>query len=238
MRRAEQPCGPDVQLLVLDVDGTLVDSQGLIVAAQRSAFAACGLPAPTRERSLSIVGLSLHEAFTALVGPSGPVAALADAYRMAFAALRTDPAYEEPLFPGLDTFIARAAARPDLLLGIATGKSRRGVAHLVERHGWERTFATIQTADDAPSKPDPGMLVRAMAETGVHADNTLMLGDTTFDMAMAGSAGVRAIGVSWGYHRVPALREVGAQAIIDRIEDLWPFLAPAPSVGLIQTAHV
>ncbi len=209
-----------MQLVILDVDGTLVDSQALIVAAQRRAFAACGLPAPTRERSLSIVGLSLREAFTALVGSSGPVERLAEAYRDAFGELRADPAHAEPLFPGIEAMIGRLAARDDVVLGIATGKSRRGVSHLVLRHGWERVFATIQTADDAPSKPHPGMILQAMAETGVAPAKTAMVGDTSFDMAMARAAGVRAIGVAWGYHPVAALREAGADTVVQDAAEL------------------
>ncbi|WP_375460776.1 HAD-IA family hydrolase [uncultured Enterovirga sp.] len=220
-----------MQLVVLDVDGTLVDSQGLIVAAQREAFAACGLPAPTRERSLSIVGLSLNEAFTALVGPLGPVAELAEAYRQAFGRLRADPACEEPLFPGIERMVRRLAAHPDIVLGIATGKSRRGVAHLVERHGWDRLFATVQTADDAPSKPDPGMLLQAMTETGIGPDATAMVGDTSFDMLMAGAAGVRPIGVAWGYHPVPALIEAGAETVIRTIEELAPLIGLEEAVA-------
>ncbi|NNM72280.1 HAD-IA family hydrolase [Enterovirga aerilata] len=213
-----------MHLVILDVDGTLVDSQQLIVAAQREAFAACGLEPPTRERSLSIVGLSLVEAFTALVGPAGPVEELAEEYRRAFARLRADPACIEPLFPEVEEVIARLAARDDLLLGIATGKSRRGVAHILERQGWRRAFSTIQTADDAPSKPDPAMILQAMAETGIGPEATVMVGDTTFDMAMARAAGVRPIGVSWGYHPVAALEEAGAGTIIDRFSALEPLL--------------
>ncbi len=221
---------PALHLLILDVDGTLVDSQHLIVAAQREAFAACGLAPPTRERSLSIVGLSLREAFTALVGPAGPVEDLADAYKGAFGRLRADPTTVEPLFPDVAAVIARLSKRDDLVIGIATGKSRRGVSHLVEREGWQRVFATVQTADDNPSKPDPGMILQAMAETGVGPDATLMVGDTSFDMAMARAAGVRAIGASWGYHPVAALLEAGAETIIDgfaALETLLPSRAEA-----------
>jgi len=219
-----------LHLLILDVDGTLVDSQHLIVAAQREAFAACGLAPPTRERSLSIVGLSLREAFTALVGPAGPVEDLAEAYKASFGRLRADPACNEPLFPDVEEVVGRLARRDDLVLGIATGKSRRGVTHLVEREGWQRVFTTIQTADDNPSKPDPGMILQAMAETGIGPEATVMVGDTSFDMAMARAAGVRAIGVSWGYHPVAALTEAGARTIIDRfaaLEALLPTQAEA-----------
>ena len=202
-----------MRLIVFDVDGTLVDSQLLILAAQRQAFAAVGLPAPTRERSLSIVGLSLLEAFAALVGPEGPVEALAEAYRQAFAALRADPACVEPLFPGMGDLVARLATEPAIALGIATGKSRRGVSHLVERHGWDGLFATIQTADDAPSKPDPAMLLQAMAATGATPDRTVMVGDTTFDMLMARAAEIRPVGVAWGYHPADALHQTGAETV-------------------------
>ena len=215
-----------MQLVIFDVDGTLVDSQDLIVAAQRLAFAACGLEPPTRERSLSIVGLSLREAFAALVGPAGPIEHLAEAYRDAFTTVRADPTFEERLFPGAAAVLARLAKRPDVVLGIATGKSQRGVAHLLARQGWEGVFATIQTADDAPSKPDPGMLLRALDATNVPAGQAVMVGDTSYDMAMARSAGIRGIGVSWGYHPVPALREAGAETIIDTFDELDRHLAP------------
>jgi phosphoglycolate phosphatase len=198
-------------LVVFDVDGTLVDSQALILAAQRATFAAHDLEAPTRERSLSVVGLSLIEAFTALVGEDGPVEAMAATYRDTFNTLRADPAHHEPLFPGAAELLAELAAGPDIRLGIATGKSRRGVAHLLERQGWRDLFQTIQTADDAPSKPHPAMLRKAMAETGHAPRDTVMIGDTSFDMAMARAAGAKAIGVTWGYHPIAQLEAAGAQ---------------------------
>jgi phosphoglycolate phosphatase len=198
-------------LIVFDVDGTLVDSQSVILAAQRATFAAHGLEAPTRERSLSVVGLSLIEAFTALVGEDGPAQAMAATYRDAFNALRTDPAHHEPLFPGAADLLAELAARPAVSLGIATGKSRRGVTHLLEREGWRDLFQTIQTADDAPSKPHPAMLLQAMAETGRAPGDTVMIGDTSFDMAMARAAGATAIAATWGYHPIAQLEAAGAQ---------------------------
>src|SRR5215204_3202861 len=157
-------CG-SVKLIVFDVDGTLVDSQDLIIAAQAATFRAHGLEPPSRERSLSIVGLSLLQAFRVLA-PDGPAESLAEGYKTAFQRLRADPAYREPLFKGAAELLAELAARDDVELGIATGKSRRGVAHLLDRHGWAGIFATIQTADDHPSKPHPAMLQKALAETG------------------------------------------------------------------------
>jgi phosphoglycolate phosphatase len=202
-----------VKLIVFDVDGTLVDSQDLIVAAQGATFRAHGLAPPSRERSLSIVGLSLVEAFR-ILAPNGPAESLADGYKTAFQRLRADPAYREPLFPGAAELLAELSERDGVVLGIATGKSRRGVAHLIERHAWHARFATIQTADDHPSKPHPAMLRQALAETGA------MVGDSTFDMAMARAAGIGAIGVSWGYHRPEALSEAGAETIVHSYAEL------------------
>ncbi|QFU16786.1 HAD-IA family hydrolase [Microvirga thermotolerans] len=209
-----------MKLVIFDVDGTLVDSQNIIVAAQHRAFAAVGLPPPTRERALSIVGLSLAEAFTVLVGPDGPVERMVEAYKDAFGELRADPANAEPLFPGALDCLRWLSGREDVLLGIATGKSRRGVAHLLERHGWGDLFATVQTADDAPSKPHPAMLLQAMGEVGAEALDTVMVGDSSFDMAMARAARVLPLGVSWGFQPVSALSEAGARLIVDSYGEL------------------
>ena len=219
-------------LILFDVDGTLVDSQNLIVAAQQEAFRALGLQPPSRERSLSIVGLSLVEAFTTLAGARAPVQELAQAYRDAVHRMREEPEDREPLYEGAGALVAELAARDGVRLGIATGKPRRGVDHLLRRKRWRGLFATIQTADDAPSKPDPTMLRQAMREVDAPPSATVMIGDTSFDMAMARAAGVRAIGVSWGYHQVAALREAGAEIIVDRVDRLPEALGLAAMTGV------
>jgi len=213
-----------MKLVLFDVDGTLVDSQNIIVAAQRMAFAAHGLEPPSRERSLSIVGLSLVQAFAVLVGPDGPLESLAAAYKDAYGVLVKDPANAAPLFPGAGTCLDWLSGRTDVLLGIATGKSRRGVAQLLDQHGWHGMFATIQTADDAPSKPHPAMILQAMEELGVAPQDTVMIGDSSYDMAMARSAGVLPIGVSWGFQPVTALAEAGAGPIVHSYAELEPVL--------------
>lgn len=209
-----------LKLVLFDVDGTLVDSQNIIVAAQRTAFGTYGLEPPSREQSLSIVGLSLAEAFTVLVGPKGPIEGLVEAYKEAFSTLRQNPAHQEPLYPGAERCLAWLHRCEDVLLGVATGKSRRGVAHLLERHGWGDLFSVIQTADDAPSKPHPGMILQAMRETGAAPHNTVMIGDSSFDMDMARAAGVLPVGVSWGFQPVPALTEAGAGPIVNSYAEL------------------
>ncbi len=209
-----------MHLILFDVDGTLVDSQHHIIEAQAMAFAAHGMAPPTRERSLSVVGLSLIEAFCELAGPHGPAASLAEAYRDAWTSLRQRPGYAEVLYPGVNDLLLALAPRGDVRLGIATGKSRRGVERLLEAQDWRPLFATVQTADDHPSKPDPSMLLAALAETGIAAERATMVGDTSYDMAMALAAGVRPIGVDWGYHEPAALLTSGAAAVAGDMEAL------------------
>jgi phosphoglycolate phosphatase len=210
-----------MRLVIFDVDGTLVDSQDLIYAAIVATFARFGLAPPERRHALGGVGLSLGPAFLRLVGESGPWREMAVAYGEVFTELRQDPVLAaEPFFPGAEAIVTRLAARPDRRLGIATGKSRRGMARLFARTGWEPLFATVQTADDHPSKPHPSMVLTALAETGVSPHAAVLVGDTTYDMEMARSAGIAAIGVGWGHHAPDALIAAGAERVIASFEEL------------------
>ena len=214
-----------MKLVIFDIDGTIVDSQDFILEAQRRAFAAHDLPMPARADALSIVGLSLVEAITVLVGREAPVESIAQAYRDAWTAMRDDPAYDDPFYPGALDAVTTLAKRPDVQLGIATGKSERGVRHLLDRCGWHTCFATVQTADTNASKPAPDMILTAMRDTGAAAHSTYMIGDTSYDMTMAKAAGVHAIGVAWGYHDHAALREAGAETIVADFTELMTLLA-------------
>ncbi len=205
-----------MKLVVFDCDGTLVDSQHMIVAAMERAFAGFGLPAPGRLDILSVVGLSLDQAVSRLVPNAGlgDVGALAEAYKAAFGDLRRDKAHQEPLYPGVREALTDLARQPDVVLGVATGKSRKGLRAVLEREGLGDLFVTLQTADTHPSKPHPAMLLAAIAEAGADAHRTLMIGDTTYDISMARDAGARAIGVAWGYHPVEHLAAAGAHRIL------------------------
>lgn len=189
-------------LVIFDCDGTLVDSQHLIVAAMEQAFNAVRQPPPRRDAILGVVGLSLPEAIWRLTSGAdeATVNRISDGYKTAFGDLRQDPDHWEPMYDGAHDCVTALAGDDRFVLGIATGKSQRGVARVLERYELQGRFETIQTADDAPSKPHPGMIERALAETGAEKAHTVMIGDTTFDMEMARNAGVAGIGVSWGYH--------------------------------------
>lgn len=210
-----------LRLAVFDVDGTLIDSEHNIVAAMTEAWSRMELGVPEPGEVRRIIGLSLVEACAALLPWAGHEThrAVAEQYKDAFRALRLLPDMAEPLFPGV--LEALDALEADgWLLGLATGKSRRGVDNMLHNHNLEGRFVTIQTADDNPGKPHPGMLLRAAAETGVELADTVMIGDTGYDMAMAQSARALGVGVSWGYHSIAELRQAGARVVIDSFDAL------------------
>jgi phosphoglycolate phosphatase len=208
-------------LVVFDCDGTLVDSQHGIVACMGAAFAGEGHAAPEAAAVRRVIGLPLAEC-VARLGPALDAfchARIVDAYKEHFFVLRQRGDVEEPLFPGalaaLDAIEAGGAQ-----LGIATGKGRRGLLAVLERHGLTQRFVTMQTGDIGPGKPHPAMLERAMDEAGCTPEQTVMIGDTVFDMQMARSAGAVAIGVAWGYHDTAELREAGAHRLVESFPEL------------------
>jgi phosphoglycolate phosphatase len=213
----------DQRLVIFDCDGTLVDSQHTIVNAMSAAWRSAGLVPPDPAAIRRVVGLPLVDAIARLHahGTGADHASLAERYKESFHALHR-AADDEPLYPGIrDTLAVLETA--GVLLGIATGKGRRGLALTLGRHDLERYFVTVQTADDNPGKPNPDMLLRAMADVGVGAAMTMMVGDTTFDMIMARNAGVVGIGVGWGYHGPDELQAAGAAVVVET----GPALAPA-----------
>lgn len=215
------------RLIIFDVDGTLVDSQAAIVSAMAEAFLRAGRPAPSREAVLGVVGLSLQEAM-AMLEPRAEAAdhhLLAQHYREAFIALRERTGGEAamPLFSGAREAVARLDGA-GYLLGIATGKARRGLDHFLLAHGMKQHFVATQSADDAPSKPHPQMVLNCIAAAGVEPHHAVMVGDTSFDMEMGIAAGCRAVGVAWGYHPVEDVRAAGAERIAESFEELHAVL--------------
>ncbi len=219
------PNSSNIRLVVFDCDGTLVDSQHNICAAMGAAFRDAGREAPTDDAIRRIVGLSLDEAVTVLspgiTETENQVIRIG--YKENFMLSRKSPEYTEPLYPGIAE-ILRELDGQGFLLGVATGKTQRGLAATLEHHNLKSTFVTLQTADDAPGKPHPGMLEQAMAAVGADRSDTVLIGDTVFDMAMAKNAGTSGIGVSWGYHETDELLAAGAHEIVDGCDELMPLV--------------
>ncbi|OAM73486.1 HAD family hydrolase [Devosia elaeis] len=211
-----------MKLVMFDMDGTLIDTASLISEHMATTFAGAGLEVPTPAQSRRVIGLSLPQAMLQLLGTDDIALAdkLAEDYRAHYRAALVSSEGREGLFPGARQALDVLHDREDMLLGIATGKGLHGVHRLTQLHGIAEHFSTLQTPDHNPSKPHPGMMLRAMAETGADKDRTVIIGDTTFDMEMGKAAGTKTIGVTWGYHHPDELRGAGADVLVDRYADL------------------
>jgi phosphoglycolate phosphatase len=202
------------RLAIFDCDGTLVDSGATIYSALKESLAQNGLEVPPPSVCRRVIGLSLTEAMAALLPDASAQLhiKLSEGYKRAFMRLRVAGRVEEPLFEGvlelLDTLEAEG-----WLLAVATGKSDRGLKHCLDLHGIHARFVSLQTADRHPSKPHPSMVEQAIADAGAAPETTIVVGDTSFDMAMAANAGAAGIGAGWGYHEAEELIEAGAVAV-------------------------
>jgi len=211
-----------LKLAVFDVDGTLVDSREIIHRAMERAFTRAGLGEMPYDRVRTIVGLELSEAIARLAPPdigAERLGLLCNYYKQAFVEQRADPGFEEPLYAGARETLVRLSDE-GWLLGVATGKARRGLDIVFGHHDLHRYFQILQTVDHGVGKPNPRMVLDAMAETGARPEETVVIGDTSFDMAMARSARTRALGVSWGFHTADEIAGGGAHEIHDSYDTL------------------
>lgn len=214
------------RLAVFDCDGTLIDGQASICAAMEQAFSEFDLPLAPRNLVRRAVGLSLPQAVRTLLpaADSEQHLALTEAYKRAFRAARASGELQQPLYVGIAKLLGDLRAQ-GWLLGVATGMSRRGLDHCLATHGLSDHFITLQTADDHPSKPHPAMLEAALLEAAADPRDAVMIGDTVFDMQMACDAGVRAIGVEWGYHAPHELLGAGAACVATSPAELGEMLS-------------
>ena len=210
------------KLILFDVDGTLVDSQNHILAAMTHAFERHKMTPPSREETLSIVGLSLPQAIARLAPEldAGKNAELVEAYKQSFVENRHGGRDHSPLYPGVRDVLEALKSVPDYVLGVATGKSRKGLDIVLRTHELTGFFMTEQVSDHHPSKPHPAMVQAALSETGINAGDAVMIGDTSFDMEMGRAAGAHTVGVSWGYHPIETLKKASPARIIDDIRHL------------------
>lgn len=213
------------RLAVFDCDGTLVDSQANICMAMEHAFDEAGMVPPPRHATRRIVGLSLFEAMQMLLPEADDALHrdMAERYKTAFFTLRGNGLVDEPLYDGIAALL-RDLDECGWLLGVATGKSDRGLERCLDFHGMKGLFVTLQTADRHPSKPHPSMIHQALADSGAAASDAVMIGDTVYDIHMGVAAGCKTIGVSWGYHPLDELREAGADYLVETMDELHTVL--------------
>lgn len=211
-----------MRLVVFDMDGTLIDTQALISEHMASTFLAAGLDAPTAAQSRRVIGLSLPLAMARLAhtGDQVLIDQLVADYKQHYRASLLTEDSREGLFPGALDVLGQLKGHPETVLGIATGKGLSGVHRILALHQLSEHFVTLQTPDHNPSKPHPGMLESAMRDTGASPGQTVMIGDTTFDIEMGVAAGCKTIGVTWGYHEPRELIAAGANTMIDRFDQL------------------
>lgn len=209
------------RLAIFDCDGTLVDSQANICMAMEHAFEEAGMAPPPRQAIRRIVGLSLLEIMRVLLPDAEDAVQIdmAERYRASYLYLRNQGLEYEPLYDGMAALLSELD-ESGWLLGVATGKSDRGLERCLDYHGIKGLFVSLQTADRHPSKPDPSMIHQALADSGVDAGDAVMIGDTVYDIHMGRAAGCRTIGVGWGYHPPQELREAGADHLVETTAEL------------------
>ena len=208
-----------MRLVIFDLDGTLIDSEALIVDTVVTSFGDVGQAVPDRKTIRSVSGITLKDALSILAPgvTAERAAAIGQAYRARYSASANS---REPLFAGALEALDQLQEDPQTILAVATGKGFHGATTLLEKHGLTARFNSIQTPDHNRGKPDPQMIETAMTKAGASRAETVMIGDTVHDMRMAKAAGVKAIGVAWGYHEADELRATGADIVIDRFDQL------------------
>jgi phosphoglycolate phosphatase len=212
-----------MKLALFDCDGTLVDSAALIHAVMARTFVDFGHDRPELSQTKSIIGLTLDIAIARMQGKphvDDEAVAMTAHYKAIYPGVRDEAGVDVPLFDGIADLIRTLAASDNVLIGAVTGKSRRGLVHVLEKHGFAPDFIVSRTADDCPSKPHPAMVTECCNETRMNPVDTIVIGDAIYDMQMAKAAGATAVGVSWGYASVDDLVAAGADSIAYRADDI------------------
>lgn len=206
------------KLLIFDWDGTLCDSLSRIVHCLRCAAESVGLPPPSELDARNIVGLGMVDALTTLFPDIAreQIDAMRDSYSLHFVEADREPS---PFFSGVSETLWRLKEQ-GYLLTVATGKSRRGLDRVLRARQLEQFFDGTRCADETAGKPDPLMLIELMKEFECPPEESIMIGDTEYDLAMAANAGMSSIGVSYGAHDPGRLHQYRPLACLEKFSDV------------------
>lgn len=210
------------KLLVFDWDGTLMDSEARIVGCLQAVISDLQIPEREPRALRNIIGLGLREAVSALYPDADEnfIGRFIERYRFHFLSDNHHPA---TLFPGAREVLSHLREE-GYLLAIATGKGRAGLERSLDESGSRGVFHATRCADESFSKPHPQMLLDIMAVLDVEPRQTLMIGDTEYDMQMAQQAGTRALAVTYGVHEKERLLSFKPLACLDHITEMVMWL--------------
>ncbi|KAF1022459.1 MAG: hypothetical protein GAK29_03196 [Acinetobacter bereziniae] len=208
-----------VELIVFDWDGTLFDSVGQIVASLLFAAKAYDQPL-TPEAAKSIIGLGLPEVAQVLF-PQVPElhAEILKCYGDHYVEHSKDDVW----FEGVSKMLYDLKEQ-NIKLAVATGKSRRGLDRVLAQTQSLDLFEITRAASETKSKPDPLMLSEILNYTGVHAEQAIMVGDTSYDLEMAQRIAMPRVGVSYGVHTIEVLKAFNPLTVSNSVSHLHQFL--------------
>jgi len=210
------------KLVIFDWDGTLMDSASKIVSCMQLAANSLALPVPSEAQIRNIIGLSLEKANQMLIpGISDEDnVRLRNAYSQYFSEIDKTPT---PLYDGVYESLLRMRNK-GFRLAVATGKSRRGLDRVLSETSLAKVFEISRGADETKSKPDPLMLEQILQVTGVSAQESIMVGDTSYDLEMAQKIAMPSVAVSYGMHSVESLQTYNPVLVVDKLAEIEVWL--------------
>ena len=210
------------KLIIFDWDGTLMDSQARIVACLREAANDSDVEQLAESQLKNIIGLGLNEAISALYPflTAQRIAQFAERYRYHFVTANETPS---ALFAGVRNMLQQLLEQ-DFMLAVATGKARRGLDQVLNDTDLKNHFQGSRCADETRSKPHPQMLEELLDDFAMSADETIMVGDTGYDLLMANSVNMDALAVSYGVNDKKDLLMHNPIACLDSVSELSHYL--------------
>ena len=211
------------KLILFDYDGTIVDSAKMIVKGAIEAFRMCGLPDPDPNKVRENIGKPLGTALDAYAPKGYEVnpEMISNAYRKWYAEQGRLGLQDEPLYPGMVKLIHDLKSNKEFNIGVATNKSRIALNNGLKKHNLNKVFDITLTMEEAKPKPDPDMAIQAMSKLNIEKKSTVIVGDTINDIGLGVNAGIKSIGVAWGYNSIKMLRNEGADFIVKDSKELF-----------------